>query len=282
MAMMMTGRVLLVCALCVLWCGASGGGCTEGQLPVVGPLVNSESGSGVFTDNPAGHTVPGGAGNPLADQTQLNNVEGSAPREVSLEAPLQSVSTTQQTPSSSEHTDSLTHLKPSGEERQDGTPKGPPGRPGTSPGQEDNKDVSNGNQQSIDPPSHSGKDDIVSRNSGERREDNPSSTEIFDAAPSEEGREPENDTPSLEQPRETSTAAPAITTQTISMTPPEENASNTVKMSDASPQSTGTVQANHTASTQNSDGSTAVSHTTSPLLLLLVVACAAAAAVVAA
>ncbi|RNC60787.1 mucin-associated surface protein (MASP), partial [Trypanosoma cruzi] len=25
MAMMMTGRVLLVCALCVLWCGAGGG-----------------------------------------------------------------------------------------------------------------------------------------------------------------------------------------------------------------------------------------------------------------
>ncbi|EAN81659.1 mucin-associated surface protein (MASP), putative, partial [Trypanosoma cruzi] len=25
MAMMMTGRVLLVCALCVLWCGAAGG-----------------------------------------------------------------------------------------------------------------------------------------------------------------------------------------------------------------------------------------------------------------
>ncbi|RNC53923.1 mucin-associated surface protein (MASP), partial [Trypanosoma cruzi] len=45
-----------------------------------------------------------------------------------------------------------------------------------------------------------------------------------------------------------------------------------------------TVTANttDTTSTQNSDGSTAVSHTTSPLLLLLVVACAAAAAVVAA
>nr|ALD09581.1 mucin-associated surface protein [Trypanosoma cruzi] len=280
MAMMMTGRVLLVCALCVLWCGASGGGCTEGQLPVVGPLVNSESGSGVVTDNPAGHTVPGGAGNPLADQTQLNNVEGSAPREVSLEAPLQSVSTTQQTPSSSEHTDSLTHLKPSGEERQDGTPKGPPGRPGTSPGQEDNKDVSNGNQQSIDPPSHSGKDDIVSRNSGERREDNPSSTEIFDAAPSEEGQEPENVTPSLEQPQGNSTAAPAITTQTISTTPPDQSESNTVKTSEVSPQSTGTTQTNNTTTkVGDSDSSTAVSHTTSPLLLLLV-ACAAAAAVV--
>ncbi|RNC53544.1 mucin-associated surface protein (MASP) [Trypanosoma cruzi] len=45
-----------------------------------------------------------------------------------------------------------------------------------------------------------------------------------------------------------------------------------------------TVTANKTDTTnkQNSDGSTAVSHNTSPLLLLLVVACAAAAAVVAA
>ncbi|KAF8277365.1 Mucin-associated surface protein (MASP), putative, partial [Trypanosoma cruzi] len=31
MAMMMTGRVLLVCALCVLWCGA-GGRCDEGKM----------------------------------------------------------------------------------------------------------------------------------------------------------------------------------------------------------------------------------------------------------
>ncbi|KAF8282122.1 Mucin-associated surface protein (MASP), subgroup S074 [Trypanosoma cruzi] len=43
-----------------------------------------------------------------------------------------------------------------------------------------------------------------------------------------------------------------------------------------------TTNANHTATPGDSDGSTAVSHTTSPLLLLLLVACAAAAAVVAA
>ncbi|EAN97871.1 Mucin-associated surface protein (MASP) [Trypanosoma cruzi] len=35
MAMMMTGRVLLVCALCVLWCGA-GGRCDEGEAAVHG------------------------------------------------------------------------------------------------------------------------------------------------------------------------------------------------------------------------------------------------------
>ncbi|KAF8278380.1 Mucin-associated surface protein (MASP) [Trypanosoma cruzi] len=36
MAMMMTGRVLLVCALCVLWCGAGGGGRAEGLAAVGG------------------------------------------------------------------------------------------------------------------------------------------------------------------------------------------------------------------------------------------------------
>ncbi|ESS54959.1 mucin-associated surface protein (MASP) [Trypanosoma cruzi Dm28c] len=54
---------------------------------------------------------------------------------------------------------------------------------------------------------------------------------------------------------------------------------------DANPKETpveATASKNTTATTGDSDGSTAVSHTTSPLLLLLVVACAAAAAVVAA
>ncbi|RNC54213.1 mucin-associated surface protein (MASP) [Trypanosoma cruzi] len=57
MAMMMTGRVLLVCALCVLWCGAGGGGFADEEKaagsgsgaelppaskPVVTPPVGSQ------------------------------------------------------------------------------------------------------------------------------------------------------------------------------------------------------------------------------------------------
>ncbi|PBJ68552.1 mucin-associated surface protein [Trypanosoma cruzi cruzi] len=283
MAMMMTGRVLLVCAFCVLWCGACGGGCSDEVVEdVVEQPVNSESG-GVVTHNPTGLAVPGVAGKPSAEQTQLNNVEGSASREVSLEAALQPVSTTQQTQSDPEHTVPSTHSQSSGEERQDGAPDGPPGKPGISPNQENNKNVSNENQQSNDSPSHSGNDDVVSRNSEERREDTPSSTEILVATPSEEGHERENVTPSLEQPQGNSTAAPAITTQTISMTTPDVGESNTVKTSEVSPQSTETTQTNNTTTkVGDSDSSTAVSHTTSPLLLLVVVACAAAAAVVAA
>ncbi|KAF8303797.1 Mucin-associated surface protein (MASP), subgroup S079 [Trypanosoma cruzi] len=50
MAMMMTGRVLLVCALCVLWCGA-GGRCDEGEAAVHGvppdvPASGAEDGLG--------------------------------------------------------------------------------------------------------------------------------------------------------------------------------------------------------------------------------------------
>ncbi|KAF8306615.1 Mucin-associated surface protein (MASP), subgroup S039 [Trypanosoma cruzi] len=62
-----------------------------------------------------------------------------------------------------------------------------------------------------------------------------------------------------------------------------DDSDSTTTMSEAAPQSAITItatQTNHTTNTQNSDGSTAVSHTTSPLLLLLVVACAAAAAAV--
>ncbi|KAF5220156.1 Mucin-associated surface protein (MASP) subgroup S010 [Trypanosoma cruzi] len=52
MAMMMTGRVLLVCALCVLWCGA-GGRCTEdGETPVESKLGNTASGAEVLQAKP--------------------------------------------------------------------------------------------------------------------------------------------------------------------------------------------------------------------------------------
>ncbi|KAF5220082.1 Mucin-associated surface protein (MASP) subgroup S035 [Trypanosoma cruzi] len=281
MAMMMTGRVLLVCALCVLWCG-SGGRCEEEVVPVADLPANSESGSG-GPEKDTDHTVPGGAENLSAQQSQLNKVRGSPPGISSLEAPSDVESKKKQTQSDPEHTDLLSPSKSSGEQRQDGTPERAPGRPETSPNQEYNKDVSIVNPQNIDPPSPSGNDDVVSHNSGERTEDTPSSTEIIDAAPSEEGEKRENVTPSLEQPRGTSTAAPAITTQTISTTPTDDGTVDTVRMSDAAEQSTGTAQTNHTMTPGDSDGSTAVSHTTSPLLfLLLVVACAAAAAVLAA
>ncbi|KAF8288523.1 Mucin-associated surface protein (MASP), subgroup S004 [Trypanosoma cruzi] len=279
MAMMMTGRVLLVCALCVLWCGA-GGRCDE-ALPVVVSAVNPASG-GVVTDNAAGQTAPGEAEGLSAHQPQLESVGGSPSGGSRSQADLQPQSPTiQLTHSGAENTVPSTTSKPLGEKMQNVPDEGPPGEPGILSSQEEAIKKTIVNQQSNDPPSHSINNDVVSRNRGERTEGNSRRAETLFAAHSEEGQEREKVTPSLEQPHETSTAAPAITTQTISMTPPDESEINTVKISEASPQSTGTAQTKHTATPGDSDSSTAVSHNFSPLLLL-VVACVAAAAVVAA
>ncbi|KAF5215108.1 Mucin-associated surface protein (MASP) subgroup S004 [Trypanosoma cruzi] len=280
MAMMTTGRVLLVCGLCVLWCGA-GGRCDGGKTPGSESGLSNRGGD-EDSESASGQTASGEAGNPTVQQMQLNNVGGHPLVAPPLQADLPPESTIQQTQLDTEHTDSLSHSQSLQEERQGGSPDGSSGEPETSPSQEDRKNESIGDQPRNDPPSSSSNNDVVSSNSEERTEDTPRSTEIIVAVPSEEGQERENVTPSLEQPRETSTAAPAITTQTSSMTTSDDGESNTVKMSDASLQPTGTANTNFTTKIANSDGSTAVSHTTSPLLLLLVVACAAAAAVVAA
>ncbi|EAN98536.1 Mucin-associated surface protein (MASP) [Trypanosoma cruzi] len=283
MAMMMTGRVLLVCALCVLWCGAGGGGCTEKLAASAEITVDSASG-GVVPDTATSHTAPGGAGDVSAKELQLNPVKGSASGSPPLQDALKLEPLTEQPHSDQENTDPPPHSKSFQEERRDGTPENSPGESGALPSQEDTKHASIESPEINNPPPYSTNNNTVSRNSEERTEDNSGSTETLDAAPSEEGQEREKVTSSLEQPRETSTAAPTVTTQTTSMTPPKDSESRSVKMSDASPHSTVTVtQTNHTATiTQNSDSSTAASPTISPLLLLLVVACAAAAAVVAA
>ncbi|EAN89881.1 Mucin-associated surface protein (MASP) [Trypanosoma cruzi] len=58
MAMMMTGRVLLVCALCVLWCGAGGGECTE---VVKAPADGAGSGSEPLVQSQELGTSPQGS-----------------------------------------------------------------------------------------------------------------------------------------------------------------------------------------------------------------------------
>ncbi|KAF8296735.1 Mucin-associated surface protein (MASP), subgroup S080 [Trypanosoma cruzi] len=62
MAMMMTGRVLLVCALCVLWCGAGGGGCDDTPQALLsgsggGTVVGTGVGQSGGADNAVGGVV---------------------------------------------------------------------------------------------------------------------------------------------------------------------------------------------------------------------------------
>ncbi|PBJ81462.1 mucin-associated surface protein [Trypanosoma cruzi cruzi] len=79
MATMMTGRVLLVCALCVLWCGTAGGKCTEvGKAPAGG----AGGGSGVGEKPPKelpepGERGPDSAGLSLNKNNEINsNLQG--------------------------------------------------------------------------------------------------------------------------------------------------------------------------------------------------------------
>ncbi|PBJ81166.1 mucin-associated surface protein [Trypanosoma cruzi cruzi] len=76
---MMTGRVLLVCALCVLWCGTAGGKCTEvGKAPAGG----ARGGSGVGEKPPKelpepGERGPDSAGLSLNKNNEINsNLQG--------------------------------------------------------------------------------------------------------------------------------------------------------------------------------------------------------------
>ncbi|EAN99567.1 Mucin-associated surface protein (MASP) [Trypanosoma cruzi] len=74
MAMMMTGRVLLVCALCVLWCGAGGGDAEMNDESLVG----SQHVSGVGEKSPtglpeSGERVPDSAGHSLGINNGINS-----------------------------------------------------------------------------------------------------------------------------------------------------------------------------------------------------------------
>ncbi|EKF39693.1 mucin-associated surface protein (MASP), putative [Trypanosoma cruzi marinkellei] len=276
MAMMMTGRVLLVCALCVLWCGASGGECTEALLPVAKTPADSKHGAGV-AENPTGHTTPGDAGGLSAEQSQLDKVGVTPPGAPQLQTASDTESQLQQTRLAPKSTDSLTPPQALGEDLQEVSPADPPGEPKSIPSPQDMKNESIGNPERNDAPPSSNNNNNVSSTSEEPTEDTSRSAEIVDVAPSKEGQEGENVTNSLEQSQGNSAAAPATTTHTISMTSPGNSVSSTVNMTEAVPQPTGTAQTNHTAKPGDSDSSTAVSHTTSPLLLLLVAFAAAAA-----
>ncbi|EAN80942.1 mucin-associated surface protein (MASP), putative, partial [Trypanosoma cruzi] len=67
MAMMMAGRVLLVCALCVLWCGAGGGSVDD--LDVDGKAGGSSSGGEDTLGSPR----------PLLPEPNLSDSERSQP-----------------------------------------------------------------------------------------------------------------------------------------------------------------------------------------------------------
>ncbi|ESS62569.1 mucin-associated surface protein (MASP) [Trypanosoma cruzi Dm28c] len=247
MAMMMTGRVLLVCALCVLWCGAGGGGSSD-PAQVSQDITFGKDNNPKNDNNSRG----GAGGGPKSDQ-----LAGSLPAGVSVQdatgaemkkaiKPEAKVSPTadavrrnQDRTQGAEDVGKKKNGDMGTKEEEEEEEKKEEAATGTT-----NEMSAGGQEQPIVSSGAEGASNITNPKSTQTTEDDDPAA---DGAGTREEKQNENKDAN---PKETPVTAAATKTTT--------------------------------ATTGDSDGSTAVSHTTSPLLLLLVVACAAAAAVVAA
>ncbi|EAN98534.1 Mucin-associated surface protein (MASP) [Trypanosoma cruzi] len=358
MAMMMAGRVLLVCALCVLWCGAGGGFGEEtagrgsgADLPLEskGLVTSPESSQGLQGG------APGGEGNltPVviheadddddngktkAEKEKINERQsvqggtiaiGSDSREKILSGsgkktgqPILSAKGI--SPSGSlESNANPTQPEVEGTNTEENTPAA--GNPLTTVNGEQTvpEGVAGVNlpsppEEGVDSHEQSGEDttsegeknvpspettatpqshrDEGSEGTGEDTKATtvtPNTTDATNTQSSDDSTaaaaavQPEDGMESNPAKNDLSPPSTEVAIQ-LSTAPDAEGASNseenTKSQSAGNPNVTiaTATQTNHTTKPGDSDGSTAVSHTTSPLLLLLVVACAAAAAVVAA
>ncbi|KAF8303711.1 Mucin-associated surface protein (MASP), subgroup S037 [Trypanosoma cruzi] len=277
MAMMMTGRVLLVCALCVLWCGV-GGRCDEDKAgsgidaelpPAPVPLETSQQDPQDLKNG-----VPGvkGTASLASSPPKDGDADGETEdQEESIEGQSGEKGNVALGSDSRER-----NLIGSGQET--GQSIAPAGDISPSGSQESNANPTQtkieGNK-SADKNSPSAEKALTTVNG-----ENTLPGEIAEGnLPSP----PEEDVASREQDGEDTTS------EGEKNVPPPETAATPQSHRDKGSEGTEedakatTVTANTTdTTTGDSDGSTAVLHTTSPLLLLLVVACAAAAAVVAA
>ncbi|PBJ77210.1 mucin-associated surface protein [Trypanosoma cruzi cruzi] len=291
MAMMMTGRVLLVCALCVLWCGAGGG------------FANEEK------------TGLGSDGEPLPESQELGtsrkgtqelkvgsqDIKEKVPPESSLSVEVaddedsnlnEEEETTEDTEKEQEENNKAPNQTHEGKKNEGGSLPPPPSIPsGSSPTEPKNsqnpKKVTNEatpsgpkmdteapappsgdatqGQQSHDTDTEDSTKNAITDSSAETTT---SSTSTRCSGDHVQNKADEDDAQSPERQHDNLETGNTNVVPTLS-----ETASQTPE--------TATARINVTTTPGDSDGSTAASHTTSPLLLL-VVACAAAAVVVAA
>ncbi|KAF8303718.1 Mucin-associated surface protein (MASP), subgroup S002 [Trypanosoma cruzi] len=286
MAMMMTGRVLLVCALCVLWCGAGGGFADEekaagsgsgGELPpasnpVVTPPVGSQglqNGVTVVTEEVSPISSPPQGGDADGDDEDEEMEDGETEEKEGKRTAGQSGQGGTVAPGSdsreenlicSEKKTGLSILSAEGI-----SPSGSRESNANATQAEFEKKNTDENPPAIENPLTTGNGENTLPGGGNL----PSSPEDGVDSRKQDGEETTS-----EGKKNVPSPATAVTPQSH-----REGSEGTGEDTKAT---TVTANKTDTTNTQNSDSSTAVSHTTSPLLLLLVVACAAAAAVVAA
>ncbi|KAF8299975.1 Mucin-associated surface protein (MASP), subgroup S061 [Trypanosoma cruzi] len=288
MAMMMTGRVLLVCALCVLWCGAGGGGCSEPTPDLPGTQSEDRK-----TPKNEKETIGGAGGNGLTGKPAASQ-ETSSP--VQIEMGTGAGAATNSSPALKPGKQQASAiLTPKTENNNEKTKE-----KGTREEEEEIQEEEEEDDEEEDEHKEIDKND-ENKEEGETKEEK----EADDKAEKHEEKKKEDagtgttegmSAGSQEQPISPSGAEGASnntnlkSTKTAGDDDPAADGAGTREEKqnenkEANPKETpvgATATKTTTATTGDSDSSTAVSHTTSPLLLLLVVACAAAAAVVAA
>ncbi|KAF8280183.1 Mucin-associated surface protein (MASP), subgroup S072 [Trypanosoma cruzi] len=349
MAMMMTGRVLLVCALCVLWCGAAMvmaeanvdkstemkkdesfessefvAGIVGAEEHVTQDSVrevseNDKQSLGAQTGNGINQDNGGIIASPASTVRGEEEEEGETEEIEELKAPIEGKETSQLTlpqegvPPPSEPLTTTLNGNPAGtlnatpakgqSSSDDGsaqeeglkspTLKAPAAPAAAAAAEATTTQTKDENPSSADDPSvqhvEASQHDMESR-SASRKEGTIPTTVTKTDGPTEVNAESTPTSPSASKGAITNDAdegneegipkhdqAPdgEATKEAQQCENKEENANKTATLEAA-------AITNDTATIGDSDGSTAVSHSTSPLLLLLVVACASAAAVVAA
>ncbi|ESS61906.1 mucin-associated surface protein (MASP) [Trypanosoma cruzi Dm28c] len=303
MAMMMTGRVLLVCALCVLWCGA---GCGFAKEKAVQDVQRDVSASGTPLLGSKELVTP-------RQETQELNV---GPTDVNVKVPRESSPSLEEEVDDDDDDDIDDDDSEEKQEKikgptqaQEGknnkgapeslpAPSGGPapsstaGEGGPTAEKESaqkitevvNENTPSGSKTGSEAPAPPSEDatqgqhshDTDTENStknaatGTPAETSSSSTSASGSGDHVQNKADEDDAQSSEEQHDNLETGNTHVVLTLS-----ETASQT-------PETAIAARINVTTKPGDSDGSTAVSHTTSPLLLLLVVAAAAAAAVVAA
>ncbi|KAF8292091.1 Mucin-associated surface protein (MASP), subgroup S104 [Trypanosoma cruzi] len=324
MAMMMTGRVLLVCALCVLWCGAAavasslpGATTVQSAWPedlflkwheLLKNECKAKFKDGNFDESAVNCCVHNAMKDLCYDvygKTVMENkdlkVEGickeyaGKPDDVANcpkpQTSLSSAAVTSVKVSVPEVPGREGNLRKPSEEEPTASAAAPPGASTAKPtdpppslpveGQPDGADdmpVPNSEEtsESMKPTKDLAEEDTVTTADTKQNEPSNGQTEATKKTPPEASDDGDNET-NKGTGEDTPNNAPES-----DVAGTEENQD---KNKDNNPKETPVEVAGMktaTVTSGDSDGSTAVSHTTSPLLLLLVVACAAAAAVVAA
>ncbi|EKF32250.1 mucin-associated surface protein (MASP), putative [Trypanosoma cruzi marinkellei] len=291
MAMMMAGRVLLVCALCVLWCGA-GGRCDGGGTAGIG-----NGGGGTPTESEQLETIPQGS-------ADLNDASPGVKENV---APPSYPSKDDEDDDDDDDDDDEDGGTGDEEDAERGTEgKGGQGETVAVCSDSTKQNLSDVEQQTGQPIVSSGDISLSATQESNanlmqtavtgKKETDENTTAGENALTTVNGRNtlpagiaggtpppPKDGADSREQDGEDTTSegnknVPSPETAATPQSHRPKDAEVTGKDAKAT---TVTANTTDTTITQNSDGSTAASHTTSPLLFLFVVACAAAVVVAA-